>query len=145
MSLPLILLGVGAAYLLNKNVEQKKTDAKSISLTPTDLQVNSDKDIKLTLQATNPSKSTFKIDSLSLNVYYKNKVIGTIERPEPFTIKHTNDSLIKLQVKPNTGEAIAAVLTILFNKKEPKTIKILGAYKYMGIAFPIDKTITVNA
>lgn len=145
MALPLVLIGLAGAYFLSKNVEQKKTDARSINLVPTDLQVKSDKDIKLTLQATNPSKSTFKIDSLSLNVYYKNKVIGTIERPEPFTIKPTNDSLINLQVKPITGEAIAAVISILFNKKEPKTIKVLGAYKYFGITFPIEKTLTVNA
>ncbi len=146
MALPVVLLGLAAAYFLNKDVEQKKVDAKSISLVPVDLQATSPQDIKLKVQATNPSKSTFTINSLTLNLYYKNDVIGTIVRKDPFTIKQTDNSIIALQVKPNAGKAVATILTLLFNKKEKfKNIKVLGAYNYMGLTFPIDKTIQLNA
>lgn len=145
MSLPLILIGLAASQFFTKEIEQKKADAKSITLTPIDLQAKSAKDVQLVVQATNPSKTVFTIDSLSANVYYKNKVIGTIERPNPFTIKPTDNSLIKLSVATNVGEAVATLISLLFNKKEPKTLKVLGAYKYMGLSFPIDKTITLNA
>jgi hypothetical protein len=73
MGLPIVLIGLAASYFINQSVDKKKADAKSITLTPIDLQAKSAKDVQLVLQATNPSKSEFKIDSLSASVYYKNK------------------------------------------------------------------------
>lgn len=144
--LPIPLLVGIVAYLYKQSADKKIKDAKAISLVPIDVQATDINNIKLKVQAVNPSGSEFKINSLTANLYYKNKIIGSIDRPDPFTIKKTNNSIIAFQVKPNAGEAIATVLTLLFNKKEKyKSIKVLGAYNYMGLSFPIDKTIQINA
>ncbi|MBA3664092.1 MAG: hypothetical protein H0W61_07795 [Bacteroidetes bacterium] len=144
LPIPLIL-GI-AAYFFKQSADNKIKDAKSITLIPVDVQASDLNNIKLKVQAVNPSGSEFKINSLVANLYYKNTIIGSIQRPEPFTIKKTDNSIISFKVKPNAGEAIATVLTLLFNKKEKyKNIKVLGAYNYKGLTFPIDKTIQLNA
>lgn len=146
MPLPFPLLAA-ALWFATKGLEKKSKDAAQLKLVPVDVELKSEKDIKLKMQVINPTDSEFKIDALSANIFYGTKIIGTVERKTPFTIKPTDNSIIAFQVRPETGEAIAAMITLLFNKKAKaadKTFKILGWFKYYGLTFPIEKTIPVN-
>ena len=146
MNIPLVsLIGLGTWYLSTK-ANKKVKDAAQLSLMPIALDAKSFKDIKLGMQIINPTDSEFKIDALAANIYYKDKLIGTIVRNSPFTIKPTNDSLIYFGVDVKGGAAIAAAITILADKKAVnKSVKVLGSYKYLGFNFPIDKEIKLYA
>lgn len=133
-----------ALWLFSQHVEQKKTDAASLSLVPVDFQVNSLTNMVLKMQIVNPSESDFTIDSLAANIYYQNQLIGSISKADPFTIKKTDTSIVAFTVTPQTGAAIASLITILLQKDSSKTVTILGSYKYLGIPMSINKTISLN-
>lgn len=144
MQIPVLaLIGLGTWYLTRKK-EKLTTDAKQLKMMPVGIEFKSIKDIKLVMQILNPSTSTFKLDALSANIYYKDSLIGTVYRNQPFTIAATNDSLIKFDVALKST-AIVAVLNLLADRKDKyKKINVMGSYMYYGFNFPFQETINVN-
>lgn len=142
---PLIsILGLATWYITNQ-ANKKVKDAQKLNLVPVRLTGSNVNNIFLDFQITNASESEFKIDSLTANIYYKENLIGTVYRTEPFLIKPTNNSIVKFGVKLQPGQSIATVLTLLFSKATiEKKFKILGAFKYFGLTFPLDKEINFN-
>lgn len=144
MQFPILaLIGVGTWYLTRKK-EKLTEDAKQLKMRPVGIEFKSLKDIKLVLQILNPSTSTFKLDALSANIYYKDNLIGTVYRNEPFTIAASNDNQIKFDVALKGSTAIAAAITFLADKKDKyKKITVMGSYKYYGLTFPFTENINV--
>lgn len=143
---PLIsLLGFATWYLSNK-ARKTYEDAKKLTLTPIGLTTKDGKNFYLDFQIGNASATQFKVDALTANIYFKDSLIGTVYRNEPFIIKPTNDSIIKFKMQLKAGAAIATALTLLLNKKEKyKQFKVLGAFTYLGLNFPINEQINLNA
>lgn len=134
-----------AAFFLTRKAQKTVTAAKSLKLQPVWIELKNLKEGKLFLQIINPSEIEFKIQSLSANVYFKDSLIATVNRVTPFTIKPTFDNMIALDLSLKSGEAIAAIISLLFNKEDKyKKIKVLGAYKYMGLTFAIDNDINIR-
>lgn len=149
LNLP-ILIGVATWYLSQKATKLKE-DAKALKLTPIGISTKDYKLYYLDLQITNPTSSKFTIDSLSANVYLNDALIGTVYRYSPFEISPTNNSIVQLsiQLKQARGGSIEiiakALQTLLKNKAKYKQFRIIGAYKYLGITFPLNETLNLNA
>ena len=144
-SLPLIaLLGFGTWYV-DYTAKKKYSDAQKLDLVPIGLTAKDPKNIFLDMQILNATDSQYKINSLTANVYYKDKLLGTIYRKDPFLIAPSNNSIIKLQVKPNNAGAIASFVDLFLKKGDKiKQFKVLGSFNYLGLNFAIDKQINLN-
>lgn len=145
LNIPIVaLIGLGTWYF-DRKAKKTYNDAQKLNLVPIGLSGNSPDNLYLDLQITNASETSFKIDSFTANIYFKDTLIGTVYRLTPFEIKPTNNSIIKLQVKLKAGEAVATFITLFLDKTNKyKQFRVLGAFKYYGINFPIDKTINLN-
>jgi hypothetical protein len=143
-NLPLLtLLGFGTWYITN-NARKKYEAAKKLTLIPISLNTTDNKNFYLNFQIGNASAEQFNIDALTANIYYKDTLIGTVYRKQPFIIKPTNNSLISFKIDLKSGAAIATALTLLLNKKEKyKQFKIIGAFTYFGLNFPINENINL--
>lgn len=139
------LIGLGT-WLLDRKAKKTLKDASNLNLIPIGLSGNNPNNIYLDMQISNASETSFKIDSLTANIYFKDSLIGTVYRTSPFEIKPTNNSIIKLQVKMNAGESVATLITLFLDKTNKyKKFRVLGSFKYYGLTFPIDKDINLNA
>jgi LEA14-like dessication related protein len=146
--IPLVIVAGGGLFLYarskKKAVEKLQFEPVNVNLSGKFPSYKAD----LQLQITNPSSTPLSVASIFADVLFGSgkdlKVIGKIVLDKSFTITPKKQNLITIPVKLNIGQALATIITLLYQKEKPKVF-IRGTINSEGIDLPIDTEIPLTA